>query len=103
MLPITGHENETAQEKRVHQALEAALEPGEALQEYTTGKFSAGIFSNPEYWIGLSDRRFICLRPGKAVSPNSVYFAFIQNVVCTARTPTAAKAVLQIKLSSTII
>ena len=79
-MTLLMHPNETSKEAQARQALQGALEPGESLLEYSSITYRSAAYSNQEYWIGLTDRRFILIRPKKPQRAYSIYFAFLQEV-----------------------
>lgn len=71
---------ESPKEAAARAALEAKLQPGESLLEYTLGKSSlGGLFSN-EFHIGLTDRRLLIFRTRKPDELYSIHPQFIKKL-----------------------
>ncbi len=75
-MNLTIHPTERKIETQAREALQAALEPGETLLEYTQGKYRSDIFTGKEYWIGLSDRRLMLIPPRHSRQVHSILLNF---------------------------
>lgn len=94
-MALSANENKTSKQIQVGTALAAVLQQGEALVEYCAGKFNVGFLSNQEFWIGLTNRRFIFMRPKKRQQVYSISFPFIDAVSTSQK---ASLSLLSIRL-----
>ncbi len=73
------HQNETDRDRKVRAALEAVLESGETLLEYTQGKFGP-FLATQEYLIGLTRRRIVLVQKGQAGGAISIQITYISAI-----------------------
>jgi len=79
-MTLVIHPNESKKEAQCRLALQNALRPGETLLEYSSGQYRAAAFSPQNYWIGITEQRFIFIRQKKTQKAFSINFAFVQAV-----------------------
>lgn len=79
-MATSADENKTPSQIATGAALEAVLQPGEVLLEYTLGMFNIGIGSNQQFWIGLTNQRFIFMNPKKREPVYSLSLVFVDAV-----------------------
>jgi hypothetical protein len=87
---------ELKQIEKTREALLAKLVPGETLLECTRGKYSAGMWSNQEFWIGFTDRRILLINPRRKLSFFSIRHEFICSVTVGTISKSNRKPALQV-------
>ncbi len=70
-------------ERVVQETLEAVTWPGEVLLGFTVCRHNPGEFLDKEYYVGLTQRRFLLVRKGQPERIYTIYRSYIDQVVYT--------------------